>query len=110
MRTALGGDGIWNAKLRRKEAVMYGKDGRWYHVRRRSVGRKLEVYRYIQAYIDDNGYPPTLQEIADEVHVTKPTAQSYLRALEEAGLIRRSGPGSGMIMIVAMDDFGKVLC
>ena len=87
---------------------MYGKDGRWYNVRHRSVGRQLEVYRYIQAYTDNNGYPPTLQEIADEAHVTKTTAQGFLKALENAGLIKRNGAGTGMIIIVAVEDYGKV--
>ena len=87
---------------------MYGKDGRWYNVRHRSVGRQLEVYRYIQAYADNNGYPPTLQEIAGEAHVTKATARGYLKALENAGLIRRNGADTGMIMITAVEDFGKV--
>lgn len=87
---------------------MYGKDGRWYHVRHRSAGRQLEVYRYIQAYMDDNGYPPTLQEIAEAAHVTKATARNYLKALENAGMIRRNDASAGMIMIVAVEDYGKV--
>ena len=70
---------------------MYGKDGRWYHVRHLSVGRQLEVYRYIQSCSDSGGYHPTLQEIAEEVHVSVSTAKGYLRALEDAGLIRRCG-------------------
>ena len=87
---------------------MYGKDGRWYNVRHRSVGRQLEVYRYIQVYADDHGYPPTLQEIAEEARVTKATAQGYLKALEKAGLIKRKGAGTGMIRIAAAEDYGKV--
>lgn len=87
---------------------MYGKDGRWYHVRRRSVGRQLEVYQYIQAYADNNGNPPTLQEIAEEARVTKATARGYLKALENAGLIRGNGAGTGKNMIVAVEDYGKV--
>ena len=88
---------------------MYGKDGRWYNVRHRSVGRQLQVYRYIQAYTDDNGYPPTLHEIAQEVHVTEATAQGYLRTLEQAGLIKRNGPRSGPIMVVPVEEYGTVV-
>ena len=87
---------------------MYGKDGRWYHVRRRSVGRQLEVYRYIQAYADHNGYPPTVREVAGEVHVTETTALGYLRALEKAGLIKSAGPGTKLFMISEMEDYGRI--
>ena len=87
---------------------MYGKDGRWYNVRRRSVGRQLEVYRYIQVYADDHGYPPTLQEIAEEARVTKATAQGYLKALENAGLIKRNSAGARRTLIAAVEDYGKV--
>ena len=87
--------------------MMYGKDGRWYKVRHRSVGHQLEIYRYIQTYTDDNGYPPTLEEIAEAVHVTKATARNYLKALENAGMIKRSDAKAGMIMIVAVENYGK---
>ena len=88
--------------------MMYGKDGRWYKVRRRSVGRQLEVYRFLKTCVESRGYTPTVQEMADEVHVTGSTVAGYLRELEKAGLIRYYGPGMKMISIVKVEDFGNV--
>ena len=86
---------------------MYGKDGRWYNIRHRSVGKQLEVYRYIQVFLDKNGYSPTLQEIAGAAGVTDTTARGYLKALESAGLIKRNGTGCRDFMVVAIEDFGR---
>ena len=80
---------------------MYGKDGRWYHVRHLSVGRQLEVYHYIQGCSGCSGHHPTLQEIAEEVNVSVSTAKGYLHALENAGLIRRCG--SDLVLSTAED-------
>ncbi len=51
--------------------------------------RQLEVLRYVEGYSVRNGYAPTLQEIADELKVTKVTVLSHLRRLEEGRHIRR---------------------
>ena len=79
---------------------MYGKDGRWYTARRRSVGKKLETYRYLVRYIGEMGYPPTLQEVADELRVSKSTVFVYLKELEHAGMIRREADKPRTIRIV----------
>jgi repressor LexA len=47
------------------------------------------VMKFICAFIEDGGYAPTLDEIAEGLGVTKPTVQQYLAALEEKGAIRR---------------------
>ena len=48
---------------------MYGKDGRWYTTRYRSVGKKIETYRFLVRYIGEMGHSPTVQEVADEMRV-----------------------------------------
>jgi repressor LexA len=51
--------------------------------------RQLEVLRYVEDYSRAHGVAPTLQELADHLRVSKPTALSHLRALEQARAIRR---------------------
>jgi repressor LexA len=52
--------------------------------------RQLEVLRYVEDYAARSGCPPTLQEIADELRVTKITVLSHLRALEKSRHIKRN--------------------
>jgi len=51
--------------------------------------RQLQVVRFIRDFIQGHDYAPTMQEIAQGVRISKPTAQQYLRALEDKGVIRR---------------------
>ena len=51
--------------------------------------RQLEALRYVEDYARSNGVAPTVQELADHLRVSKPTALSHLRALERAKAIRR---------------------
>ena len=52
-----------------RRIAMYGKDGRWYTTRHRSVGKKIETYRFLVRYIGEMGHSPTVQEVADEMRV-----------------------------------------
>ncbi len=51
--------------------------------------RQLEVLRYVEDYASRNGYAPTLQEIADDLRITKVTVLSHLRQLEKARHVKR---------------------
>jgi repressor LexA len=56
--------------------------------------RQQQVYDFLVAYLADNSYPPTLQEIARHLHVSGNLGVlRHLKALERAGLISRT-PGS----------------
>ena len=56
--------------------------------------RQQQVYDFLVVYLADNGYPPTLQEIASHLHVSGNLGVlRHLKALEREGLITRS-PGS----------------
>ena len=50
---------------------------------------QLRVVGFVRDFIRENGYSPTLDEIARYMRVSKPTVQQYLRALESKGVIRR---------------------
>jgi repressor LexA len=52
--------------------------------------KQLEVLQYVEDYSVKNGFSPTLQEVADHLHVTKVTVLSHLRQLEKARHIKRS--------------------
>ena len=51
--------------------------------------RQLEVLRFVEDYAFRNGCPPTLQEIADRLKVTKVTVLSHLRNLEKSRHLKR---------------------
>lgn len=51
---------------------------------------RSEVLRFVESFVKDNGYPPTLDEIRESVGLcSKSHAGYYVDALEEEGLIER---------------------
>lgn len=54
-------------------------------------GLRAEILQYVEAYCDENGYPPTFDEIRLAVGLSsKSHVDYYLRSLEEEGLIERT--------------------
>jgi repressor LexA len=52
--------------------------------------RQQEVLDYVQAHMDEKGYPPTVREIGEAVGLNSPsTVHAHLKALEDAGVLRR---------------------
>lgn len=52
--------------------------------------RQREILEFIQVYLDDNGYPPTVRDIGGAVGLTSSsTVHAHLANLEKAGAIRR---------------------
>jgi repressor LexA len=67
--------------------------------------RQQQVYDFLTLFLDRNGYPPTLQEIAKHLHVSGNLGVlRHLKALEREGLIKRN-PGSSR-SIVLLDRAG----
>lgn len=57
---------------------------------RKLSDRQRNILAYIQDYVDDHGYPPSIREIGDRVGISSTSVVDYnLRALEREGLIRR---------------------
>lgn len=53
--------------------------------------RQEEILDFIQVFIDDNGYPPSIREIGDSVGISSTSVVSYnLGRLEAEGLIERA--------------------
>ena len=63
--------------------------------------RQQQVYDFLAGYIADQGYPPTLQEIARHLQVSGNLGVlRHLQVLERKGLINRS-PGSSRSIVLA---------
>ncbi|AYE32977.1 transcriptional repressor LexA [Clostridium septicum] len=52
--------------------------------------KQLEIYEFLKLYIENKGYPPSVREICSAVSLkSTSTVHSYLKKLENNGLIRR---------------------
>lgn len=52
--------------------------------------RQKNILKYIGAYVDERGYPPSIREIGDRVGISSTSVVDYnLRVLERDGYIRR---------------------
>ncbi|MEA3544167.1 MAG: transcriptional repressor LexA [Thermodesulfobacteriota bacterium] len=64
------------------------------------TSRQQQVYNFIVNYLDQHGYPPTLQEIAAHLEIRGNLGVlRHLAALEKKGYIRRT-PGSSRGIVV----------
>ena len=64
------------------------------------TARQQQVYDFLSEHISANGYPPTLQEIAEHLHVSGNLGVlRHLGALERKGLISRN-PGSSRSIVL----------
>ena len=62
--------------------------------------RQREALQFIQKYHIENGYPPTLQEIAEGLGINSTFAvRDHLAALERKGAIKRK-PGTARAITV----------
>ena len=54
------------------------------------TSRQQEILAFVNAHVDEHGYPPTVREIGQAVGLTSPsTVHAHLEKLAKAGLIRR---------------------
>ncbi len=63
--------------------------------------RQRQVYRFVATYIEEQGYPPTLQEIAAHLEVRGNLGVlRHLDALEKKGCLRRTpGRSRGIVLV-----------
>lgn len=62
--------------------------------------RQKEVFEYIETFIRENPYPPTIREIAAHFCMSVKGAYDHLKALERKGRIRSGGGRSRKIEII----------
>ena len=60
-------------------------------MRAKNDERKMEVYRFVNEFLQNRGVCPTTQEIADCLGMAKSTVSKYMSRLEEEGLIEKYG-------------------
>ena len=51
--------------------------------------KQARVLGFITQWIQDQGYPPTFQELAQALHLTEKNARDYVLILERKGYLRR---------------------
>ena len=52
------------------------------------TGKQLAILEYIDSYISDQGYPPTIREIGEQFSITAKGAYDHLKAIEKKGYIK----------------------
>ena len=50
---------------------------------------KMRIVQFVTRYIDENGFPPSMQEIADEMNFSKATATRYVQVMCDEGKLNR---------------------
>ena len=68
--------------------------------------QQQRIYKYILQFTEENGYPPSVREIAQAVGLKSPsTVHFHLKGLEEAGAITRSsGKGRAITAVRPAED------
>ncbi|NJC87469.1 MAG: repressor LexA [Desulfuromonas sp.] len=63
------------------------------------TARQRQVLQFIASFVDNNGYPPTLREIAKHLQVSGPLpASKHLDALEKKGYLKRDPVSRGIAL------------
>jgi repressor LexA len=63
--------------------------------------RQLEVAKFISAFIEEHGYPPTIRDIAKHFKFSPKGAHDHVRALERKGILRKEPSKPRMIEIIS---------
>ena len=67
--------------------------------------KQARIYEFILSFTQENGYPPSVREIADAVGLKSPsTVHFHLKSLEEAGVITRGAGKTRAITAVHQVD------
>jgi SOS-response transcriptional repressor LexA len=71
--------------------------------------RTEAVYTFIRDYLQREGYPPSLRDIADGCGIGLTTANYHLHRLMELGLIRRASGQARSIRLVENEIVARLL-
>ncbi len=66
----------------------------------RLTPKQKRVLNEIRAHLEETGFSPTYEELADRCGASKSTVRQYLRTLEQKGAIRREHYGHRSIELV----------
>jgi repressor LexA len=68
--------------------------------------KQVAILRYIESYIRDQGYPPTIREIGEQFEITAKGAYDHLKAIEKKGFIKCEKNRSRAIELLKTSDGG----
>ncbi len=69
------------------------------------TARQREIFSFIQAFIKERGYPPSIREIGEHFHIYPRAAFDHLKALERKGYLKRQGSMSrGIELLIFQED------
>jgi repressor LexA len=68
--------------------------------KRLHFGKTEAVYTYLRNYIEQEGYPPTIRDIAQGLAMGRTTVIYHLHRLTQLGLIRRASGRARSIRLV----------
>lgn len=72
-----------------------------------TVSKREETYAFVVDFLDDNGFPPSTNEIAAHFKITRVAALFRLRTLERHGQIARvPGVARGIRIVERMRRVG----
>ncbi len=66
--------------------------------------KQLHITNFIQAFIEDKGVSPTLEEIAQNFKVSKITIYEHIAALEKKGALRKSKNRARSIELISSEE------
>jgi len=70
--------------------------------------RQKNILKYIESYVEERGYPPSIREIGDRVGISSTSVVDYnLRVLERDGYIRRDREVSRGLELVGVPRAGR---
>ena len=68
--------------------------------------RQQDTLQYVKEYMVSHGYPPTVREIANALHVSSPaTVQAHLDGLAEKGYIKKGNNKNRTIELMVDNEF-----
>jgi repressor LexA len=65
--------------------------------------KQLRIYELVRLWRNERGYSPTMQELADELGVSKVTVFEHVQALVEKGVLSRN-PNKARSLALTVDD------
>lgn len=72
--------------------------------------KQQAIFTYIQEYINDKGFPPSVREVCRAAGFTSPrSGQKYLEALEGQGYIQRENKPRGIKLLAGASTKGILL-
>ncbi|MBM4340514.1 MAG: transcriptional repressor LexA [Deltaproteobacteria bacterium] len=66
--------------------------------------RQREIFEFVQGFIREKGYPPSIREVGGHFHIYPRAVFDHLKALERKGYLKRQGAMSRGIEICVFEE------